>query len=141
MDWVNVGSCFDVCKKGRSGGPSIATPLCVKTHIALRALSLRLRRRISGNLDEVYSRENIMSKHRSELQNEVARALIESKAVDLEVVGKVLGQFGARAIQYGERFGGSLTASRPPSTRSAPADSTWLVAAGVPFSVRTGTPT
>jgi hypothetical protein len=105
VDWVNVGSCFDVCKKGHSVGPSIATPLCVKTHIVLRALALRLRRRISGNLDEVYSRENIMSKHRSELQNEVARALIESKAVDLEVVGKVLGQFGARAAMSGETIG------------------------------------
>jgi hypothetical protein len=46
-----------------------------------------------------------MSKHRSELQNEVARALIESKAVDLEVVGKVLGQFGARAALSGETIG------------------------------------
>jgi len=34
-----------------------------------------------------------------------ARALIESKAVDLEVVGKVLGQFGARAAMSGETIG------------------------------------
>lgn len=46
-----------------------------------------------------------MTKHRSELQNEVARALIESKAVDLEIVGKVLGQFGARAAMSGETIG------------------------------------
>ena len=56
-------------------------------------------------LDDAYPRENVMSKHRSELQNEVARALIESKAVDLEVVGKVLGQFGARAALSGETIG------------------------------------
>jgi hypothetical protein len=77
----------------------------VETHIAFGALALRLCCRRSGNLDDAYSRENIMSKNRSELQNEVARALIESKAVDLEVVGKVLGQFGARAAVSGETIG------------------------------------
>lgn len=90
---------------GHSIALSIATRLCVETHIVFRALALRLCRRISGNLDDAYPRENVMSKHRSELQNEVARALIESKAVDLEVVGKVLGQFGARAAISGETIG------------------------------------
>jgi len=92
-------------KNGHSVGLSIATRLCVETHIVFRALALRLSRRLSGNLDDAYARENVMSKHRSELQNEVARALIESKAVDLEVVGKVLGQFGARAALSGETIG------------------------------------
>jgi hypothetical protein len=92
-------------KKGTASVLRSPRPQCVKTHIVLGVLALRLHRRISGNLDEVYSRENVMSKHRSELQNEVARALIESKAVDLEVVGKVLGQFGARAAMSGETIG------------------------------------
>jgi len=59
---------------GPSVALSIATRLCVETHIVFRALALRLCRRISGNLDDAYPRENVMSKHRSELQNEVARA-------------------------------------------------------------------
>jgi len=46
-----------------------------------------------------------MPLHRSELQNEVARALIDSKAVDFEVVGKVLSHYGARAAASGETIG------------------------------------
>jgi hypothetical protein len=92
-------------RNGHGVGLSIAARLCVETHIVFGSLALGLCRRRSGNLDDAYSRENIMSKNRSELQNEVARALIESKAVDLEVVGKVLGQFGARAAMSGETIG------------------------------------
>jgi len=46
-----------------------------------------------------------MSIQRSELQNEVARALVESKAVDFEAVGKVLSRFGARAALSGDTIG------------------------------------
>jgi hypothetical protein len=46
-----------------------------------------------------------MSIHRSELQNEVARALVESKAVDFEAVGRVLSKYGARAALSGETIG------------------------------------
>ena len=46
-----------------------------------------------------------MSLHRSELQNEVARALVESKAIDFEVVGRVLSQYGARAAVSGQTIG------------------------------------
>jgi len=46
-----------------------------------------------------------MSCERSELQSEVARALVESKAIDLEQVGRVLSAFGARAALSGETIG------------------------------------
>jgi hypothetical protein len=46
-----------------------------------------------------------MSFHRSELQSEVARTLVESKAIDFDVIGKVLSQFGARAALSGENIG------------------------------------
>jgi hypothetical protein len=46
-----------------------------------------------------------MSSNRSELQSEVARALVESKAIDFEAVGKVLSHFGARAAISGETIG------------------------------------
>ena len=49
-----------------------------------------------------------MSFQRSELQNEVARALVESKAIDFEVVGKVLSQYGARAALTGDTIGAIL---------------------------------
>jgi hypothetical protein len=43
-----------------------------------------------------------MSKGRTELQQEVADALISSKAVDLEAVGTVLAKYGARAALAGD---------------------------------------
>jgi len=49
-----------------------------------------------------------MSIQRSELQNEVARALVESKAIDFEAVGKVLSKYGARAALSGDTIGAIL---------------------------------
>ncbi|MET0382081.1 MAG: hypothetical protein ABW032_01535 [Burkholderiaceae bacterium] len=46
-----------------------------------------------------------MSNQRSELQNEVARALVESKAIDFEAVGRILSKFGARAALNGDSIG------------------------------------
>lgn len=46
-----------------------------------------------------------MSHHRTELQKEVAEALIQSKAVNFEVVGSVLTKFGARAALTGDAIG------------------------------------
>mgnify|MGYP001285329327 CR=1 FL=1 len=43
-----------------------------------------------------------MSQRRTELQREVAEALITSKAVDFEGIGNVLGKFGARAALAGD---------------------------------------
>jgi hypothetical protein len=57
MNRRNAGSCRNACREWPSIGLSIATRLCVETHIVFAALALRLRRRITGNLDEVYSRE------------------------------------------------------------------------------------
>lgn len=42
---------------------------------------------------------------RSQLQNEVATALVETRAVDLGQVGKVFADFGERAALEGEQFG------------------------------------
>ena len=46
-----------------------------------------------------------MSKVRTELQQEVVNALVESKAIDFEAVGVVLGKFGARAALNGDAVG------------------------------------
>ncbi len=46
-----------------------------------------------------------MSNHRSELQREVVEALINSKAFNFDVIGNVLGKYGARAALAGESFG------------------------------------
>jgi len=46
-----------------------------------------------------------MSNHRTELQKEVAEALITSKAVNFEVVGSILSKFGARAALTGDAIG------------------------------------
>ncbi len=43
-----------------------------------------------------------MSKRRTELQREVAEALISTKAVDFEAIGSVLGKYGARAALAGD---------------------------------------
>lgn len=47
----------------------------------------------------------MMSHHRTELQKEVAEALIQSKAINFEVVGSVLAKYGARAALTGEAIG------------------------------------
>jgi len=46
-----------------------------------------------------------MAKRRTELQQEVVEALITSKAVDFEAVGKVLSKYGARAARAGDGIG------------------------------------
>lgn len=46
-----------------------------------------------------------MSIARSELQREVAEALVASKAINFEAVGGVLSKFGARAALSGEAIG------------------------------------
>jgi hypothetical protein len=46
-----------------------------------------------------------MSKRRTELQREVAEALISSKAVNFEGVGTVLAKYGARAALAGDAIG------------------------------------
>ena len=46
-----------------------------------------------------------MSNNRTELQQEVAEALISSKAVDFEAIGKVLSKYGARAARAGDGLG------------------------------------
>jgi hypothetical protein len=46
-----------------------------------------------------------MSQRRTELQQEVVEALITSKAVDFEAVGKVLSKYGARAARAGDAIG------------------------------------
>lgn len=46
-----------------------------------------------------------MSHHRTELQKEVAEALIQSKAIDFEVIGSVLAKYGARAALTGDAIG------------------------------------
>jgi len=43
-----------------------------------------------------------MSKGRTELQREVAEALISTKAVNFEAIGGVLSKYGARAALEGE---------------------------------------
>jgi hypothetical protein len=60
--------------------------------------ALELRQLIGTNLME----EVIMSKRRTELQREVAEALISTKAVDFEAIGSVLGKYGARAALAGD---------------------------------------
>jgi hypothetical protein len=42
---------------------------------------------------------------RTELQQEVVDALIESKAVNFDAIGNILAQFGARAAETGSDFG------------------------------------
>jgi hypothetical protein len=46
-----------------------------------------------------------VSKQRSELQNEVAEALVSSKAINFEAVGTVLAKYGARAAITGMPIG------------------------------------
>jgi hypothetical protein len=46
-----------------------------------------------------------MPNMRTELQREVAEALVSSKAVNFEQVGTVLAKFGARAAVSGEAIG------------------------------------
>ena len=46
-----------------------------------------------------------MSNTRTELQKEVAEALIASKAVNFEAVGSVLSKYGARAALAGDALG------------------------------------
>ena len=46
-----------------------------------------------------------MGSGRSEIQQEVAAALVESKAIDFEKIGSVLANFGARAALAGSDLG------------------------------------
>jgi hypothetical protein len=46
-----------------------------------------------------------MGTHRSELQREVAEALISSKAINFEAVGGIIAKFGARAAINGDAIG------------------------------------
>ena len=46
-----------------------------------------------------------MSKGRSELQQEVARAMIESKAINFEAIGGILARNGERAALHGTEIG------------------------------------
>jgi hypothetical protein len=46
-----------------------------------------------------------MANQRTELQQEVVDALVESKAIDIEAVGRILGQFGNRAAREGVNLG------------------------------------
>ena len=46
-----------------------------------------------------------MSNKRSELQREVAEALISSKAINFDVVGGILSKYGARAALTGDSIG------------------------------------
>jgi hypothetical protein len=46
-----------------------------------------------------------MASERTELQQEVVDALVESKAVDFEAIGSILGQFGERAARQGVNLG------------------------------------
>jgi hypothetical protein len=46
-----------------------------------------------------------MPKERTELQREAIDALVESKAIDFEAVGNVLGRYGARAARNGDALG------------------------------------
>jgi hypothetical protein len=46
-----------------------------------------------------------MSHKRTELQREVAEALISSKALNFEIVGSVLSKYGARAALNGDAIG------------------------------------
>lgn len=46
-----------------------------------------------------------MGNGRTELQNEVARALVDSKAIDFEAVGNVVAKYAARAAVTGDKFG------------------------------------
>jgi hypothetical protein len=46
-----------------------------------------------------------MAHRRTELQREVTEALISSNAINFEVVGNVLGKYGARAALTGDAIG------------------------------------
>ena len=46
-----------------------------------------------------------MGHHRSELQREVAEALISSKAINFDAVGSIIAKFGARAAINGDAIG------------------------------------
>jgi hypothetical protein len=46
-----------------------------------------------------------MGIHRSELQREVAEALVSSKAINFEAVGSIIAKFGARAAINGDAIG------------------------------------
>ena len=46
-----------------------------------------------------------MSNKRTELQREVAEALISSKAINFDVVGNILTKYGARAALAGDAIG------------------------------------
>lgn len=43
--------------------------------------------------------------HRTELQREVAEALVSSKAIDFEAVGSIIARYGARAASQGDAIG------------------------------------
>jgi hypothetical protein len=45
-----------------------------------------------------------MTPKRTELQREVVEALVSSKAVDFEAVGKVIATYGSRAALTGDSF-------------------------------------
>ena len=50
-----------------------------------------------------------MRNKRSELQNEVAEALVSSKAINFEVVGSIIAKYGARAVVNGDAIGAVIT--------------------------------
>lgn len=47
----------------------------------------------------------VMSQNRTELQKEVAEALVSSKAFNFEAIGSVLSKYGARAAISGDAIG------------------------------------
>lgn len=47
--------------------------------------------------------------NRSPIQQEVVRALVESKAIDLEAIGAIFGKFGAGAALSGESIATIIT--------------------------------
>jgi hypothetical protein len=46
-----------------------------------------------------------MSHRRTELQSEIAEALIASNAINFEAVGSLISKYGARAARTGDAFG------------------------------------
>lgn len=46
-----------------------------------------------------------MTHHRSELQREVAEALISTKAINFEAIGSIIAKYGARAAANGDAIG------------------------------------
>jgi hypothetical protein len=57
---------------------------------------------VSDISSELTIERTIMSQRRTELQQEIVEALISSKAIDFEAVGKVLSKYGARAARAGD---------------------------------------